>query len=83
MIGFTPEELAELAAFDAEIDAMELDAQDYAESRQRDKDAIEAELSREERQRKKAIKAYQREYMRRYRAAQKAKKKAAAQEASA
>ena len=59
---FTPEELAELAAFDAEIDDMELDAQDYRDSAQRDKDAVMAEKGLEQRAKIKKIAAYQREY---------------------
>ena len=59
---FTPEELAELAAFDAEIDASDLDAQDYRDCAQRDKEAVMAEKSADHRKRAKQIAAYQREY---------------------
>ncbi|MDD7537463.1 MAG: helix-turn-helix domain-containing protein [Oscillospiraceae bacterium] len=42
---FTPEELAEMAAFDAEVDAMPLAAEEIKESRERDRDAKNARLS--------------------------------------
>lgn len=42
---FTPEELAEMAAFDAEVDAMPLSAEEIKESRDRDRDAKNARLS--------------------------------------
>ena len=79
---FTPEELAELAAFDAEIDDELLTAQEYRESKQRDKDAVFAEKSEKDRIKARKIAAkkreyreankekyntYMREYMRRYR----------------
>lgn len=59
---FTPEELAELAAYDAEIDDEPLSAQDYRESAQRDKDAVFAEKGVDERRKRRRIAAYQREY---------------------
>ena len=59
---FTPEELAELAAFDAEIDEEPLTAQEYRESTQRDKDAVFAEKSEKDRIKARKIAAYQREY---------------------
>ncbi|MBQ2990609.1 MAG: hypothetical protein IJD60_04890 [Clostridia bacterium] len=59
---FSAEELAELAAFDAEMDAKPLFAQEYKESAQRDKDAVMAEKSTKERQQARKIAAYQREY---------------------
>ena len=70
---FTPEELAEMAAFDAEVDAMPLAAEEIKESRERDRDAKNARLSardyraaeyrREHYERNKdAIAEYQREY---------------------
>ena len=58
---FTPEELAELAAFDAEVDEKELTAQDYRESAQRDKEAVMAEKGLEQRKKAKQIAAYRRE----------------------
>ena len=42
---FTPEELAKMAAFDAEVDAMPLTAEEIKESRERDRDAKNARLS--------------------------------------
>ena len=42
---FKPEELAEMAAFDAEVDAMPLAAEEIKESRERDRDAKNARLS--------------------------------------
>ena len=42
---FIPEELAEMAAFDAEVDAMPLAAEEIKESRERDRDAKNARLS--------------------------------------
>ena len=59
---FTPEELAELAAYDAEIEDEPLSAQDYRESAQRDKDAVFAEKGVDERRKRRRIAAYQREY---------------------
>ena len=70
---FTPEELAEMAAFDAEVDAMPLAAEEIKESRERDRDAKNARLSardyraaeyrREYYERNKDARAeYQREY---------------------
>ena len=59
---FTPEELAELAAFDAEIDEEPLTAQEYRESTQRDKDAVFAEKSEKDRIKARKIAAYKREY---------------------
>ena len=69
----TPEELAEMAAFDAEVDAMPLAAEEIKESRERDRDAKNARLSardyraaeyrRDYRERNKdAIAEYQRDY---------------------
>ena len=59
---FTPEELAELAAFDAQIDDEPLSAQEYRESTQRDKDAVFAEKGTDERRKARMVAAYQREY---------------------
>ena len=59
---FTPEELAELAAFDAEVDNYELTAQDYRESATRDKESVLAEMGERQRKRRRQIAAYQREY---------------------
>ena len=42
---FTPEELAKMAVFDAEVDAMPLTAEEIKESRERDRDAKNARLS--------------------------------------
>ena len=76
---FTPEELAELAAFDAEVDDEPLTQAEIEESRARDKEAKHAEKDKRsqkiaEGQRayyaanKEKINAYKREYMRRRRA---------------
>ena len=43
MILFTPEELAELAAYDARVEAEPLTNEEIAESRERDRMAIDAE----------------------------------------
>ena len=43
MILFTPEELAELAAYDAQVEAKPLTNEEIAESRERDRMAIDAE----------------------------------------
>ena len=59
---FSPEELAELAAFDAEADAKPLSAQEYRETAQRDKDAVMAEKGTKERQQARRIAAKKREY---------------------
>ena len=59
---FSAEELAELAAFDAEADAKPISAQEYREAAQRDKDAVMAERGTKERQQARRIAAYQREY---------------------
>ena len=59
---FTPEEIAELAAFDEEVDNCELNAQDYRESAARDKEAVLAEMGERQRKRHLRIAAYQREY---------------------
>ena len=42
---FTPEDLAKMAVFDAEVDAMPLTAEEIKESRERDRDAKNARLS--------------------------------------
>lgn len=59
---FTPEELAELAAFDAEIDDEPLSAQDYRDSAQRDKDAVFAEKGEKQRRQARKNAAKQRKY---------------------
>ena len=59
---FTPEEIAELAAFDEEVDNCELNAQDYRESAARDKEAVLAEMGERQRKRHLRIAAYKREY---------------------
>ena len=59
---FTPEELAELAVFDAEIDDEPLSAQDYRDSAQRDKDEVFAEKGEKQRRQARKIAAKQREY---------------------
>ena len=46
---FTPEELAELAAFDAEIDASDITADDIKESRKRDRQAVLGEMDNQKR----------------------------------
>ena len=59
---FTAQELAELAAFDAEIDQMQLSAQDYRDSAKRDKDTVFAEMGTDARRKARKLAAYQREY---------------------
>ena len=59
---FTPEELAEMAAYDAEIDDEPLSAQEYRESAQRDKDAIFAEKGADQKKKARQIAAKNREY---------------------
>ena len=59
---FSAEELAELAVFDAEMDAKPLSAQEYKECAQRDKNAVMAEKSTKERQQARRIAAKKREY---------------------
>ena len=46
---FTPEELAELAAFDAEIDASDITADDIKESRKRDRQAVLGDMDNQKR----------------------------------
>ena len=55
---FTPEELAEMAAFDAEVDAQPITMAEIAESRQRDKNAKLDALDHKARK----LAEYQREY---------------------
>ena len=46
---FTPEKLAELAAFDAEIDASDITADDIKESRKRDRQAVLFDMDNQKR----------------------------------
>ena len=71
---FTPEELAELAAFDAEIDDEPITQEEIEASRQRDKDAAFAakdtkakKIAAYQRTYREANKEKHREYMREYR----------------
>ena len=59
---FTPEELAELAAFDAQVDEEALTMEAYRAQRERDKAARLAEMPEKQRKRKEQIAAYQRQY---------------------
>ena len=76
---FTPEELAELAAFDAEIDESDITQNEIVESRARDREAKLCEMSKKDRKIAEAHRAYyeaNREkwnaYMREYRKRRKA-----------
>ena len=76
---FTPEELAELAAFDAEIDESDITADEIVESRARDREAKLCEMSKKDRKIAEAQRTYReanREkwnaYMREYRKRRKA-----------
>ena len=55
---FTPEELAELAAFDAEIDESDITSDDIKESRKRDRQAVLGEMDNQKRK----IAEYRRAY---------------------
>lgn len=76
---FTPEELAELAAFDAEIDESNITQNEIEASRERDREAVLVGMSKRERKIAEAQRAYyeaNREkwnaYMREYRKRRKA-----------
>lgn len=76
---FTPEELAELAAFDAEIDESDITQNEIDASRERDREAVLAGMSKQNRKIAEAQRAYyeaNREkwnaYMREYRKRRKA-----------
>lgn len=75
---FTPEELAELAAFDAEIDESDITADDIKESGKRDRQAVFGEMDNQKRKiaenqrayreaNREKWNAYQREYKKRRR----------------
>lgn len=55
---FTPEELAELAAFDAEIDESNITQDEIEESRARDREAVLAGMSKRNRKIAEAQRAY-------------------------
>ena len=55
---FTPEELAELAAFDAEIDESDITQNEIVESRARDREAKLCEMSKKDRKIAEAQRAY-------------------------
>lgn len=55
---FTPEELAELAAFDAEIDASDITQDEIVESRARDREAKLCEMSKKDRKIAEGKRAY-------------------------
>lgn len=55
---FTPEELAELAAFDAEIDESDITQDEIVESRARDREAKLCEMSKKDRKIAEAQRAY-------------------------
>ena len=55
---FTPEELAELAAFDAEIDASDITQDEIDASRERDREAVLAGMSKREKKIAEAQRAY-------------------------
>lgn len=76
---FTPEELAELAAFDAEIDESDITQNEIDASRERDREAVLSGMSKRDRKIAEAQRAYyeaNREkwnaYMREYRKRRKA-----------
>ena len=76
---FTPDELAELAAFDAEIDESDITQNEIVESRARDREAKLCEMSKKDRKIAEAQRAYYEEnrekwnaYMREYRKRRKA-----------
>ena len=76
---FTPEELAELAAFDAEIDETDITKDEIVASRARDREAVLSGMSKREKKIAEAQRAYyeaNREkwnaYMREYRKRRKA-----------
>ena len=76
---FTPEELAELAAFDAEIDETDITKDEIVASRARDREAVLSGMSKREKKIAEAHRAYyeaNREkwnaYMREYRKRRKA-----------
>lgn len=55
---FTPEELAELAAFDAEIDESDITEDEIKESRKRDRQAVLGEMDNQKRKIAEAKRAY-------------------------
>ena len=55
---FTPEELAELAAFDAEIDESDITQNEIDASRERDREAVLAGMSKREKKIAEAKRAY-------------------------
>ena len=55
---FTPDELAELAAFDAEIDESDITQNEIVESRARDREAKLCEMSKKDRKNAEAQRAY-------------------------
>lgn len=55
---FTPEELAELAAFDAEIDESDITQNEIEASRERDREAVLSGMSKREKKIAEAQRAY-------------------------